>query len=157
MDATVHFHDVDTPQRTTFALLSMFQAGLRIVDGRNPTHPREVAYFNPGRFKQRGRPPKLGLNPLKMALYLQGYHPLDIAWAHVRYNPADGLIWLATSTGGFWVLELEPQVRTALGLPTVHSYHPRGSEARPPASRFPEPVAASSAMYCTLNTMTALS
>jgi hypothetical protein len=62
---------------------------------------------------------------------------------------------LTTATGGFWVLELEPQVRAALGLPAVRGYHPRGSAPRPAASQFPGPMAGSSAMYCTLNTATA--
>ena len=51
-------------------------------------------------------------------LALQSLNGLDQAWAHVRYRQDTGQIWLTTATGGFWVLELEPQVRAALGLPS---------------------------------------
>ncbi len=104
MDASVHYNDVDDPNHTTFALLSMWNAGLRIVDWRDPLHPTEVAYFNPGSFGGA----------------------LDQAWAHIRYQPATGLIWFTTQTGGLWVLELEPQVRALLDLPSKPAHHPRG-------------------------------
>jgi hypothetical protein len=35
-----------------------------------------------------------------------------------------------TTTGGFWVLELEPQVRKALGLPAKATEQPKGGPAR---------------------------
>ena len=114
VNASVHYHDVDDPAHTTFAMLSMWNAGLRIADLRDPLHPKEAAYFNPGAYSE-----------------VPGGVVLDQAWAHVRYLPATGQIWFATLTGGFWVLELEPQVRTALGLPRLPSVHPDGAPARP--------------------------
>jgi hypothetical protein len=117
VNASVHYHDVDDPNRTTFAMLSMWNAGLRIVDLRDPYHPREVGYFNPGAF----------LTPGEDAL-------LDKAWGHVRYVPSTGQIWFASQSGGFWVVELEPQVRKALGLPKRAALNPQGGPARPGAS-----------------------
>lgn len=130
MDASVHYHDVDDPTHTTFALLSMWNAGLRIVDVRDPLHPTDVAYFNPG--------------------VVAGQ--LDQAWAHVRYQPSTGIIWFSTATGGFWVLELEPQMRAQLGLPAKPAYHPTGAAPRPAATRAAVKVNAAdaTAMYCTL-------
>jgi hypothetical protein len=113
-NASVHYHDVDDPGRTTFAMLSMWNAGLRIVDVRDPASPREVAYFNPGAFTTPG-------DDLL----------LDKAWGHVRYDQATGQIWFATQSGGFWVVELEPQVRRALGLPARPVRHPKGGPPRP--------------------------
>lgn len=139
VNASVHYHDVDDPDDTTFALVSAWNAGLRIFDVRNPARPREVAYFNPGMFA-----PFAGS---------QG-GALDQAWAHSRYVPETGHIWLTTSTGGFWVLELQPQVRTALDLPTRPTFHPKGTAPRPAASRI-APMAASSttaAAYCAIST-----
>ena len=52
-------------------------------DVRDPLHPTEVAYFNPGVVSGK----------------------LDQAWAHVRYQPSTGLIWFTTQTGGFWLFE----------------------------------------------------
>ena len=53
VNASTHYHDVDNPNDTTFAMVSAWNAGLRIFDVRDPAHPREVAYFNPGRFGAR--------------------------------------------------------------------------------------------------------
>jgi len=114
VNASVHYHDVDDPAHTTFAMLSMWNAGLRIADLRDPHHPTEVAYFNPGAMKTAAGPAVL-----------------DQAWGHVRYLPQTGQIWFATATGGFWVVELEPQVRAYLGLPPKPSLHPAGAPARP--------------------------
>lgn len=94
-------------------MLSMWNAGLRIVDIRDPYHPREVGYFNPGAF----------LTPGDDVL-------LDKAWGHIRYVASTGQIWFATQSGGFWVVELEPQVRKALGLPKRPTLNPKGGPAR---------------------------
>ena len=108
-NASVHYHDVDDPADTTFVMASMWNAGLRIFDVRQPLRPKEVAYFNPGMFET---PSDSGL--------------LDKAWGHVHYDQRTGHIWFATQSGGFWVVELEPQVRRALGLPAVPAAHPNG-------------------------------
>jgi hypothetical protein len=63
-------------------------AGLRIFDIRQPAKPLEVAYFNHGSLVHAG----VG-----------------------HYDAARGLLYVAGSSG-FWVLEIEPQVRTHLGL-----------------------------------------
>jgi hypothetical protein len=133
VDASVHYHDVDDPNRTTFVLASMWNAGLRIFDVRHPERPVEVAYFNPGDV-QAGS----GVT-------------LDHAWAHVRWVPETGQVWLATAAGGFWVLELEPQVRAQLGLPGHPPVAPRG---RPGTTGIrllaTAPEIDPSAYYCTL-------
>jgi hypothetical protein len=135
VNASVHYHDVDDPAHTTFAMLSMWNAGLRIVDVRDPLHPTEVGYFNPGAF------------------YSSSGIALDKAWGHIRYVPQTGQIWFATETGGFWVVELEPQVRAALGLPKRPTKNPNGGPARP-ADTVATVVAApidTAAYYCTLS------
>ena len=42
---------LDDPDHATFAMLSMKNAGLRIFDIRDPSAPKEVAYFNPGQYR----------------------------------------------------------------------------------------------------------
>ncbi len=135
VNASVHYHDVDDPKRTTFAMASMWNAGLRIIDVRNPLHPKEAGYFNPGMWLG------MGMSPV-----------LDQAWGHVRYVASSGHIWFATATGGFWVVELEPQVRKALGLPARHTDHPKGGAPRPfdTQSETVAPSADASRWYCTL-------
>ena len=85
---------------------------------------------------------------------LQGF---DQAWAHVRYRPDTGHLWLTTASGGFWVLELEPQLRAALGLPARPTLHPQGASVRPPASHgLAARSAAQVQAYCALSTATIL-
>ena len=98
VDASVHYHDVDDPTDTTFVMASMWNAGVRVFDVRNPAEPVEVAYFNPGDVEA-------GEEVV-----------LDQAWGHVRWVPERNQIWFATASGGFWVVELQPQVVAALGL-----------------------------------------
>lgn len=153
VNASSHYHDVDDPEDTTFAMVSMWNAGLRIFDIRDPDSPTEVAYFNPGQFDV----PLLDASgaPLDPYLNLQGQRDLDQAWGHVRYVPETGHVWVATRTGGFWVLELEPQVRDALDLDRRPTRRANGAPPRPPASRAvmgnsPADVSSSPAQYCTL-------
>jgi len=109
VQASVHYHDFDDRQDAKIAILSMWNAGIRVVDVRDPAHPREIAYFNPGDVDGGA-----GVR-------------LDKAWGHPHYDPKTGQIWFATESGGFWVVELEPQVRRYLKLkPPVPAQHPDG-------------------------------
>jgi hypothetical protein len=115
---SVHYHDVDDPDDTTFVMASMWNAGLRIFDVRDPRRPTEVAYFNPGQVRLD-----------------DGRLVLDQAWAHSHYDAERGLIWLATANGGFWVLRLECQVIRYLGLRVKRPWRPcprRGAPAVDP-------------------------
>lgn len=116
VNSTVHYEGVDNPDNTSFVMLPMKNAGLRVWDVRNPKAPAEVAYFNPGQYAVSN-----------------GTTVLDRARMHTYYDASTGYIWLTTETGGFWVLELEPQVRDALGLPPLPALHPNGEPARPGA------------------------
>ncbi|MGH7859895.1 MAG: hypothetical protein ACREQY_21425 [Candidatus Binatia bacterium] len=73
----------------------------------DPHNPVEVAYFNPGRVGGS----------------------LESMSGHTHYHASTGHIWLGTRSG-FWVLELEPQVREALGLPPIAGLYPNGRAAR---------------------------
>jgi hypothetical protein len=95
---SVHYHDVDDPRDTTFVMASMWNAGIRVFDVRDPGQPTEVAYFNPA---------DIDPSPTTM---------LDHAWGHIRYVPESGQIWFATADGGFWVVRIERQVRDYLQL-----------------------------------------
>lgn len=160
VDGSAHYQDVDDPDDTTFAMVSMWNSGLRIFDVRDPANPVEVAYFNPGLYDvgpASGAPGTGGL-----ADFI-GYanRGLDTAWAHVRYRADTGQIWLTTRAGGFWVLELQPQVRARLGLPAMAGAAPDGGPARPADGvAGPTPSAsigaADAVFYCTLGRATGL-
>ncbi|MEZ5743215.1 MAG: hypothetical protein R3D89_05655 [Sphingomonadaceae bacterium] len=87
-DPTIAYHLVDNPLDAKFAAVNFGDAGLRIFDIRKPEAPAEVAYFNHGPMVHGG----IG-----------------------HYDAARGLIYAAGGTG-FWVLEVEPQVKARLGL-----------------------------------------
>ena len=95
---SVHYHDVDDPMNTTFVMASMWNAGLRVFDVRNPKQPAEVAYFNPG-----------DVDPTSNV-------DLDHAWGHIRDLPDKGQIWFGTADGGFWVVGIGPKLRAHLSL-----------------------------------------
>jgi hypothetical protein len=82
---------------------------------------------------------------------LQGGNGLDQAWGHPRYVPETGQIWFATRSGGFWVVELEPQVRAALGLPARPTHSPNGAPPRPAATRLVVTASLDPNFYCTIN------
>jgi hypothetical protein len=97
---SVHYHDVDDPNDTTFVMASMWNAGVRVFDVRPPRRPPAVASINPGA-DDRSAATKL-----------------DHAWGHIRWIPKSGQMWFATADGGFWVVHMESQVRNYLELDT---------------------------------------
>jgi hypothetical protein len=139
-NSSSHYHDVDDPNDTTFTMISMWNAGIRLFDIRHPDRPVEVAYFNPG---------DVGA----------GETVLDQAWGHIRYVKPTGQIWFATASGGFWVVELSPQLRRHLGLdgrsPVPRIEHPDGRPGTDGVARLPIlPSVTTANFYCTLNTLT---
>jgi hypothetical protein len=152
VNASVHYQDVDDPNDTTFVMASMWNAGLRVIDVRDPARPSEVAYFNPGRFQVAD---PSGGSSIGGAMALNNLGGLDQAWAHSRYVPETGQIWLTTRSGGFWVLELQPQLRAHLGLPAMPTSHPDGAPPRPAATRLAVAAGAPSGLYCTIGLSTA--
>lgn len=115
---SIAYHSVDNPFNASFAMVSFGDAiipsptggvtgaGLRLFDIRNPTEPREVAYFNRG--------------------------ALEHASAS-HYDHERGLLYMPDASG-VRVLELQPQVVNYLGLkyPTDPNY-PRYPNGRPAA------------------------
>jgi hypothetical protein len=89
-DATpwIAYHLIDNPLNAKFAAVNFGEAGLRIFDIRDPLTPTEVAYLN------QGVPVHAGVS---------------------YYDCARGLIYIS-DTGGFKVLQVQPQVRARLGL-----------------------------------------
>jgi LVIVD repeat len=138
VQASVHYHEFDSRGNARIAIISMQNAGIRVVDIRDPAHPREVAYFNPG---------DVDAGPEVI---------LDNAWGHPHYDAMTGQIWFATSSGGFWVVELEEQVRRYLALeaptPSLHDSGAPGTRGTAPIDL---PIAVEvPPMWCTLGVAT---
>lgn len=117
---SIAYHSVDNPYNATFAMVSFGDgvvpsltgnaisgAGLRLFDIRDPSAPREVAYFNRGHLEHAGAS---------------------------HYDPARGLLYMPDK-GGVRVLELQPRIVRFLGLmqPTDPAYprYPNGRAATP--------------------------
>ena len=138
VQASVHYHELDSRENAKIAIASMQNAGIRVIDVRDPANPREIAYFNPG---------DVDAGPDVV---------LDNAWSRPRYDAATGQIWFATESGGFWVVELEPQVRRYLRsdipAPVQHEEGAPGTAGADPLGlplgiRIPP-------MWCTLGVVT---
>jgi len=133
--STIHYNEVDNPDDTTFAMLSQGNAGLRVWDVREPEEPTEVAYFNPGRFTLPNGSTLLDRSGNHTRYVTERVSCGGDRGRHDRHRPRCevGYIWLTTRTGGFWVLELEPQVRRELGFSRNRNAHlyPNGRAARP--------------------------
>ena len=53
---SVHYHDVDDPDDTTFVMASMWNAGIRVFDVRDPAQPDRGRVLQPRATSTRGRP-----------------------------------------------------------------------------------------------------
>ena len=89
-DSTSDSTNDHEPQDVTTAFLTAYWSGLRVFDVRDPDHPREVAYFNPG------YPDWFPTNPWPMG-----------ATTWVRYRP-NGEIWFGHSSGFYIVRMTRP-------------------------------------------------
>lgn len=101
------YHDIDDSLESTYAVINFGSAGLRAFDIRDPQNPVEVAYFNHG-------------EPEHTKPYI---------------IPETGHIWMS-GAGGFWVLELQPEVRERLDL--ADGPNNRAPGARRPGAGKPE-------------------
>jgi hypothetical protein len=142
---SVHYHDVDSATNTHFVMASMWNAGIRVFDVRNPAKPTEVAYFNSADVAGPGQATLL-----------------DHVWGHIHYDAENGEIWFASANGGFYVVRIEDQVRHQLELPAVTSAAPashlvKGADAGWPGTvglKYPRyslaDIATSDQFYCTI-------
>jgi hypothetical protein len=100
----IAYHAVDNAEHATFAMISFGSAGLRVIDIRDPKHPVEAAYFNRGQMQHA---------------------------AVGHWDAARGLLY-EPGPSGLQVLELQPQVIAALGLPyPTDPAYPRFPNGRP--------------------------
>jgi len=86
--AALHYNDVDDPDDTKLGLFNFMWAGIRIADLRDPTSPKEIAYFKPG----------------------------DACTGQARYKKDTGHIWFTCAKSGFHVIALKPHLKKQLGI-----------------------------------------
>lgn len=82
-------------------MFSFMGSGVRIVDLRDPTHPREVAYYHPGAMEAPAQPgPVAGKTDSCMSIN--------------SFVPETGHIWFVCRSG-FYIADLSPAVKAYLG------------------------------------------
>jgi len=96
---STHYSGVDDPKNATTLFISSFGAGLRVWDIRDPTNPREIAYWHPKPIAATRL-----LAPGTQVITSNGLL-WDSVPTYVRYRPELGHIWIAGNTAGFQILE----------------------------------------------------
>ena len=113
----LHYNNVveDAWGKIPLGMFSYQSSGVRIVDLRDPTQPREVAYFHPGApaAAPAANPAPAGANlgPPRVAFS-------DSCSSHNYFDHATGHIWF-TCRSGLYVAELTQAVKAHLGVPAA--------------------------------------
>lgn len=108
-----HYNSVDDPWGDTrMGLFGMVGAGLRVVDLRDPTQPREVAYYKPG------ANPNTTLQPVGIHVSIAYHNPhvTDACGSRNVFDKKTGHFWFVCQSSGFHIAELSPEVRRYMGL-----------------------------------------
>jgi len=87
-----HYISVDDPADAKLAFISWYSAGLRVFDISDPSHPVEVAYYNPGVGDASDR-------------------SHDSTTTYPRYLPETGQVWVGSGVNALSILSLDPALR----------------------------------------------
>jgi hypothetical protein len=87
-----HYISVDDPADAKLAFISWYSAGLRVFDISDPSHPVEVAYYNPGVGDASDR-------------------SHDSTTTYPRYIPETGQVWVGSGVNALSILSLDPALR----------------------------------------------
>ena len=91
---STHYLGVDDPESAKIAAFTWYSSGLWLVDISDPYKPKEVGYFIP---------PAINIGGPRS-------YP-DRAYSYVRFH--QGNIWFVSINGGFWVVKLTGQNKSA--------------------------------------------
>lgn len=86
-----HYCGVDSRTEATVVGCSYFWSGVRIFDIRDPYHPKEIAYYNPGGNLEPGPGGQVGANTVGSAS------------AQVRFVKERGEVWFTDQISGFFI------------------------------------------------------
>lgn len=101
-----HYCSVDNKRDATTLTCAYFNSGLRVFDIRNPTHPREIAYFNPAGVTT----PSYGSQHFNPDAFLKsGTQAGDPDWcsAQLRLDARRGTLETTCQDNGFLSLKFE--------------------------------------------------
>jgi hypothetical protein len=94
-----HYCSVDDKENATTLACGYFNAGIRVFDIRNPTRPREIAYFNPPGTTVASP----GSNHVSLSQWRAGGP--DWCTAQIHLNVDNGTLWTTCQDNGLLVLK----------------------------------------------------
>jgi hypothetical protein len=100
---TSHYCTVDDEQDATMVACSYFEAGLRVFDIRDPSKPREIAYYKPPARRKQARPASTfywssgGANSDRTA---------DWSSSNIRWRKDRSELWFTSHDNGFQAIRL---------------------------------------------------
>jgi hypothetical protein len=94
-----HYCSVDNKQNATTLACGYFNSGLRVFDIRRPTHPKEIAYFNPAGTTTASP----GSNHVSVSQWRAGGP--DWCSAQVHLNASNGTLWSTCQDNGLVMLK----------------------------------------------------
>jgi glyoxylase-like metal-dependent hydrolase (beta-lactamase superfamily II) len=108
----LHYNDVvdNAWGNVALGMFNFMGSGLRVVDLRDPTRPREVAYYHPG---APSAPPA----PASEEASRRPAPVVDSCMSHNYFVHETNQIWFSC-TSGFYIAELSPAVKAYLGVKT---------------------------------------
>jgi hypothetical protein len=98
-----HYCTTDDPKNAKMAACSWFQSGIRIIDIRDPYHPKELAYYKPGAVGTASRPGST----------LTGNRTWDLSSSNIRWVKKDGdiFLWFTSHDNGFQVVKFSDYLK----------------------------------------------
>lgn len=103
----VHYVGVDDKYDTELVFWNWFASGVRVFDFRDPTEPREIAYYNP--------PVKLD-TAQKGGLFGEELLFVDVTTPNMWFQRETGHLWFGSASNGFQVLAFTDAARAANDL-----------------------------------------
>jgi hypothetical protein len=100
-----HYCSVDNRKEATTLVCGYFNAGIRVFDIRNPSRPKEIAYYNPAGTTTPSYGSNHFANPLGVANWVSGGPDWCSAQAHL--DAKEGVLWTTCQDNGLLVLKFE--------------------------------------------------
>jgi len=121
-----HYCTVDNPNNAKLAACGHFASGLRVFDIRDPSHPKEIAYYKPPALGTVLRPGSQ-LGRANAATGVVRDRTTDWATSNVRFvhnSPGDYQIWFTSQDNGFQIVRLTDRLLALTGLDKFEQDHP---------------------------------
>jgi hypothetical protein len=100
---TSHYCTVDDEQQASMVACSYFEAGLRVFDIRDPSNPREIAYYKPPARRKQARP---GSTFYWSSGGPNGDRTADWASSNIGWRKDRSELWFTSHDNGFQVVRL---------------------------------------------------